>query len=245
MPAAAISTAGSVGSALIGSSAASKAAKNASAAGQQANNVATNVYNTNQENLNPYIQTGTNAQNALAGLLGIGGNAAGAQDAFNNYLNSTNYNFQLNQGLKGVSYQNAAQYGSGATAKALNNYAQGQAGNSLAGYESMLSGLGNTGLSAAGTLGGLGSQYASQYSGNLFGATGSQNQANLLAAQQQIGGFNGLTQGLAGLSTPQGQSGLSGLTQGISNAFQGLSSYGQNPTASSYASMAPSATAFV
>lgn len=221
MPASAVAAAGSIGAGIIGSNAATKAGKNAMNAANQANQNATNVYNTNQANLNPYISTGTNATNNLAGLLGIGGNAAGSQDAFNNYLNSSNYNFTKDQGQKSVASQNAATYGSGATGKALVGYGQNLAQNTLGGYESMLSGLGNQGASAASNLGSLGNQYAGQYSTNLTQGASQQNQANLIAAQQQQGILGGLTQyaGSAG-----GQKTLNGLGQGIQDTFDSAAS---------------------
>jgi hypothetical protein len=228
MPVSAITAAGSIGSAVIGSNAAKKAAKGSQQAATQANQTATDVYNTNQSNLNPYIQTGTAATNQLAGLLNIGGDQAASQDAFNNYRNSTNYNFVLDQGLKGVATQNAAQYGSGATAKALNNYAQGQAGNSLSGYESMLSGLSSQGLQGASTLGSLGNQYSSQYSSNLIGGQNSANQNNLTAAGQIQGGIGGLSQAYGAYSSQKDSP----------SATQSQSSY-SNPNASSYSSIFP------
>lgn len=226
MPSAALSTAVSVGSGLIGSNAAKSAAKNSTNAANQANQNATNVYNTNQANLNPYISTGTNATNNLAGLLGIGGNAAGSQDAFNNYLNSSNYNFTKDQGQKSLASQNAATYGSGATGKALIGYGQNLAQNTLGGYESMLQGLGNQGMGAASSLGGLGNQYAGQYANTLTNGADQANQANLVAAKQQQGMLQGLGTGAA---TSGGQSALSGFGTGIQNAWTNLGgpSFGQ------------------
>ncbi len=234
MPASALVAAGSIGSAVIGSNAANKAAKNSKNAADQANQVATNVYNTNQANLNPYIQTGTAANNNLAGLLGVGGDKAASQDAFNNYLNSSNYNFVLDQGLKSVGTQNAASYGSGAFAKALNNYAQGQAGNTLQGYESMLAGLGNQGLQGASSLAGVGGQYANQYGSTLTNGAAQQNAYKQDSAGQWQSGIQGALYGAGGASTPYGQQNLSALSSGIQNLFSGTSSYGQQPSASSY-----------
>lgn len=208
---------GSVGTAIgIGSSVvngitgmnnASNNAQLAQQAGQQSNQVATNTYNTNSQNFNPYIQTGSSATNALGGLLGLNGNTA-AQGQFQNYLNSTNYQFQLGQGEDAVKYLNAPALNSGGTAKALNNYAQGMAGNALQGYESLLGGLGGQGLTAATNQGSLGSQYASQYANNTFGSIGGQIAAN-----------------------NQGQGALQGMTNGIA---QGLSSFTGSPSASSF-----------
>lgn len=101
------------------------------------------------------------ATNALSGLLGLNGDVAGRQ-AFDRFRKSSNYDFVLDQGLKGVSYANAPSYGSGGAAKALNNYAQGQAGNALAGYEAMLAGQSGLGAQSALGLGQIGSGIAGQ-----------------------------------------------------------------------------------
>lgn len=201
MPVTAATTALSVGSSLIGGNSAKQAAKGAQALAHQgavdSNKVATDNYAQAGTNLNPYITQGGNAQNALAGLLGTGGDSAASNAAFNNYLNSTNYQFQLNQGLNGVKTANAPAFQSGATAKALNDYAQGQAGSALSGYEGLLQGLGNTGAGAASNLGSLGSQEANQFSDNTFAGINGQvagMNKNANANNQEIGG---ITQGLS------------------------------------------------
>ena len=217
MPAAAVTAAITTGGGLIkgamGMSAANKAGKLAAAAGQQANQVATDVYNTSKENFNPYIQTGQNAQGALSAMLGIGGDQKAQQDAFNRYLGSTNYQFQLGQGINAVKNAGAASFNSGATAKALNNYAQGQAGTALGGYQSMLGGLAGQGLSAAGTLGGIGTNYSQQYAGNLFGATGARINALNEGTQAAQGMVGSVTSGLTGLTD------TGAFKQGISSFF--------------------------
>lgn len=220
MPSAVISSVGTVASGLIGAGADSKAAKNSINAANQSNQVATNVYDTNQSNLNPYINTGTSANNTLAGLLGTGGNTAASKDAFNQYLGSSNYNFTQQQGLKGVASQNAASYGSGGTAKALEGYASGLAGNTLNSYESMLSGLGGQGLNAASSLGSLGGQYAGQYSSNLMSGTAAQNAYNQAAAGQ----YQGIASGLTNAAGQASASGFGGLFGGSTSSYSTPSS---------------------
>jgi hypothetical protein len=206
-------------SSLVGASNSSSAASAATQAAQQAttanNQVATNVYNTNTSNLQPFVNTGQSANSALAGLLGIGGNSAQANSAFQNYLGSTNYQFQLNQGLQGTEYANATDFDSGATAKALNNYAQGQAASALSGYEGELSGLSGTGVSAASSLGSLGTQYASQTASNnnnLANVTGGSAIYNANAQNNALSGLSGaIGQGLGSSSFNNAGSGLSSL----------------------------------
>jgi len=218
MPAGIIGGVGSIASGVIGSDAASGAAQAAKNA-QQANNAAANsVYQTNTSNLQPYVNTGQSANGALAGLLGVGGNAAQSNADFQNYLNSTNYKFQLGQGEQAIDTANAPAFNSGATAKALNNYAQGQAGSALSAYEGQLSGLSNTGLQGASTLGSLGTQYASQIASNNNNAASIEGQAGLIGA-------NAITGALGGLTSAYGSSSF-----GSSNPFSSFGSGGVSGT---------------
>lgn len=112
-----------------------------------------------------YINNGAGANNALANLLGLNGAAGGAQSspAFQNYLNSTGYQFQLGEGSHAITGNNASKglLNSGATAKALTNYGQNLASTSFNNYLNQLGGVsaaGQTGLgqvSQAGTQGGV------------------------------------------------------------------------------------------
>lgn len=173
--AAGISGAASLGGAAIQSGAANDASKSAQNAANQQLDFQQNVYKQAQNNLNPYVTQGQTANTALSGLLGLNSNSAEADQAFKNYLGSTNYQFQLGQGLQGLEYANAPAFNSGATGKALNNYAQGQASSAINNYESMLGGQSGQGLQAAGALNGVGTQVgqlgnqASQYGANAQG----------------------------------------------------------------------------
>lgn len=91
-------------------------------------------------------QTGaTNTQNTEAALLGGGtpDQQAGAKTAFNNYLGSTGYNFNLDQGSKAITGSAAAKglLGSGATAKALTGYGQNLGSSYLNNYLGQLNTL--------------------------------------------------------------------------------------------------------
>lgn len=87
----------------------------------------------------------SNVSSDMAQLMGLAPMTAGATNGFNNYLNSTGYNFQMNQGQQAITGSAAARgiLNSGATAKALTNYGQGLAGNSFNNYLSQLGNLGN------------------------------------------------------------------------------------------------------
>src|ERR1700761_1711170 len=90
---------------------------------------------------------GTGASNALAALLGVGGNPAAQQQAFQNWQNSTGYNFGLNQGTQAIT-QNAAASGlldSGATGKALQTYGTNYANTQYQNYLNPLQSLVSSG----------------------------------------------------------------------------------------------------
>jgi hypothetical protein len=108
--------------------------------------------------------------------------------AFQNYLNSTGYNFQMDQGQRAITGSAAAKgiTNSGATAKALTQYGQNLASTTFNNYLGNLSNLNgqqqttaNAGVNAAtatgqaGTSGGAGASQATQAGGNAAGgATG-------------------------------------------------------------------------
>lgn len=198
MPAGAAAAA-TVGSAVVGGIAGMNAAGANSQLAQDTakknNAAAQDVYKTNTGNLQPFVDTGRTANSALEGLLGIGGDPTAAATAFANYKNSTNYNFVLDQGLNAVKTANAPSFNSSATAKALNNYAQGQAGSALAGYEGILGGLNTTGEGAAGTLGTLGTQYAGQIASNNNAAAGLEANSNIQGANALSGLASGVASG--------------------------------------------------
>jgi len=121
------------------------------------------------------VGTGNSAMSTLGALLGIGGDTNAANNAFNNYLDSTGYNFALNQGSKAIT-GNAAARGllqSGATGQALTKYGQNLGQNYFQNYLQNVSGLANQGLQAGNLIAGAGSQSQSKNrggSGGLLGA---------------------------------------------------------------------------
>ena len=194
----ALSLGSSIFGGVIGSNAAGNASAAASAAAKQANSILSGAQQQTSGNLQPFVNTGQTYNTALEGLLGVGGDPNASRNAFDNYLNSTNYNFQLGQGLNAIETANAPAYGSGATAKALNNYAQGQAGSALQGYEGLLSNGVGQGIGAAGTLGGLSNQNAEAQGSNLLGAAGVQGSADIYGANALT---NALKGGVSALSS--------------------------------------------
>ncbi|AYA04628.1 DNA transfer protein p32 [Acinetobacter sp. WCHAc010034] len=102
-----------------------KAAKAQANSADQASQVQWDMYNQTRQDLSPYSDAGKSALQQLMSKMGEGGyfnQTYTGQDVYND----PSYQFRLNQGLGGVQQGAAAQGGllSGATQKALNNYAQ-------------------------------------------------------------------------------------------------------------------------
>ena len=220
MPAAALIAAGSLGAAAIGANAASKAAKAQSSAEAQQLAFQKQVYTNAQGYLTPTINVGNNAGTALAGLLRTGGDPAAADAAFKNYLDSTNYKFLLDQGRQGIEYANAPAFSSGATAKALDEYSTGMAGNALSGYEALLAGQQGLGVQAGSALAGVGTNIAQQQAN-------STNAAAAATGASDIYGANGFISALRGLSN-QVSNNSSYINNTVKNAFGGLFGGGNN-----------------
>lgn len=135
-----------------------KAAQIAQQTADKNNAFAQGIYDSNKSLATPYINNGTNASSAQAALLGLGGDTAAQQQAFQNFTNSDGYQFGLQNGLNAVNASAFAKGGglSGATLKSLNNYAQNAAQTEFGNYYNDLGGLSGQGLSALSTLTGAG-----------------------------------------------------------------------------------------
>jgi len=136
------------GGAIIGSSIGANASQNAAQTQANSANAATaaetNMFNTNQQNVAPWLQSGQSALGSLNSFMGLSyngsaanPNAPGAQtnpystfQPFSyNPASDPAYQFNLNQGLGAITNQQSALGGvqGGNTMQALNNYAQGAA----------------------------------------------------------------------------------------------------------------------
>lgn len=103
-------------------------------------------------------QTGLNGTNALSALLGLSGDPSKYQDAFNNYKDSTGYDFMFDEGQRAIN-GNAAAKGSlqsGATLKALNQYGTNIASTYYNNYLDRLLGLSDSGYKAGSLISGAG-----------------------------------------------------------------------------------------
>lgn len=146
-----------------------------------------------------YINNGGAANSQIAALLGVGSPGAvnGAQNAFKNYLGSTGYNFNLQQGQNAINGNMAAKglLNSGATGKALTSYGQGLASNYFNNYIGQLSGLAGAGQTALGQVGAAGTQGG----GNAAGYTQGIGQAWSQGVNNALGGLGGDIFGLGGI----------------------------------------------
>lgn len=162
--------------------------------------------------------------------------AGNANNAFQNYLNSTAYQFQLGQG-SGAIMANAGSTGlldSGANAKALEQYGQNLAGTTFNNYLGQLGGLeaqqANTagaGQTALGTIGSTGTASGTAAAGSIM--TGAANQGNLMmqGANAQGNAIAGLGGSLGNMFSQFGGVGQNtSMFGGFGNIFGGGGSSG-------------------
>ncbi|NIJ86996.1 hypothetical protein FHY35_004046 [Xanthomonas arboricola] len=178
-----------------------KGAANATAAAQGEARYA------NQQNMQPYLNTGTNALNQLAQL--NSGNYSSFQEA-------PDYQFTLQQGVQSGDRSAAARgslYSGGHQAD-LMQYGQGLASQQYNNYYNKLAGLAGMGQSAAGALAGVNTGYANAVGG-----------ANAQAASSSANANAEMITGLAGL----GNNALQNYAAGGRT-----SSYGTQPATSAW-----------
>jgi len=155
---------GGVGSIIGGNQAASGAREGARQAVQQ---------------VQPFRDTGIQAQNALAGAFGLQGGDA-QQQAFQNFLDTTGFQNELQAGQQAITGSAAARglLNSGATARGLQEFGQNLAQRPLQNFLGGLQGIANQGLNAA--------TFAGQ----------SLNQGQIAAGQARAQGTQGLAEGI-------------------------------------------------
>ncbi len=149
--------------------------KSSSKSNQQSQNTSASynqAYPMLSESLGSTVGQAATGSNAIASLLGVGGaGAAGQTEAFNNFKNSSGYDFIRNEGVNGITSSNAAKglLGSGSTLKSIGKYSSNLAQNFLNSYLQNLSGLASTGIQAGQVIGSAGSTANSQ--GTSYGSS--------------------------------------------------------------------------
>lgn len=184
----------------------------------------------------PFRQAGVGAIGAQSGLLGIGGDPAAQQAAFQRWRDSTGYQFGLSESLRGIE-QSAAQRGglySGAAMKALQDRASQVANQGFGTYFNQLGALAGQGQNA--------NDNNQTASGNFMNAYGSasQNAANARSSayQQQGQAWGNTLNQLGGIYNYQRNGGFNtgggGGNTGVPAQGSGtMSSFGGSPSYSS------------
>jgi hypothetical protein len=146
-----------------------------------------------------YGQTGATAPPVTSGGT-TGVTPASALSAFDQFRNSTNYQFRLNQGLDATASKYAAggAFESGAEKQAINDYAQNFASNELANYMDRLSQQEGYGLTAASSLAGVGTNLVSQVSANNRAAGDAAANAALSSGQATANMYGGIGSAISG-----------------------------------------------
>ncbi len=192
----ALGAAGSVGSALIGSKAASKASDQQAAAAQNALNLQSSMFDKAQGALSPYYTAGTSAIPGLQALLNPGTSA-------NALAQMPGFKFQSDWGTRTAQNALAAQGlggSAGPVGKAISDYNNGLAGTTWQNTVGALQAFMNSGVGAASSLAGNATQ---------AGANMGQSAQNL--GNAQASGTLGSANALSG--------GIQGATGSISNAL--------------------------
>lgn len=176
-----------------------QAASTQAAATDRATQLQQEMYEKTRKDLQPYTQAGVSGVNSLSGLLGLNGQAS--QQALQQ---DPSYQFRLQTGLDGVQSGAAAQGNllSGATQKALNNYAQSTASQEYGNTFNRLLGISQLGENAAAQTGNSGNSVAQSVANNTMqganaiaagqiaqGNTHANNMQNLLGLGTSIAGL--------------------------------------------------------
>ncbi|HCQ9935463.1 TPA: DNA transfer protein p32 [Acinetobacter baumannii] len=194
--------------AITGSNKQAKAAQEASNQQYEATKYATDqqkqMFDEVRKDQQPYMQAGYDALKQLMGGMGQNGQFMQAYNGQDIY-NDPSYKFRLNQGLDAVQGGAAAQGGllSGATQKALNDYAQNFASqeyqNAYNRYNAdqtnqynRLSNLVGLGQSAAAGVGNAGMQTGQAISNNTMAGANAQAAGTIAAGNKTANNFNNL-----------------------------------------------------
>lgn len=124
------------------------------------------------------------------------------------FRNSTNYQFRLNEGMKGLNQGYAARgmLESGAAMRGITRYGQEFASNELGNYMNMLAGQQGVGLSGANALAGVGTNMVGAITANNNALTGTQANAALVSGAAQGQMYGGIANALGNFAGSFGSS---------------------------------------
>jgi hypothetical protein len=176
---------GSLASGALGFFGAQSAADKQAQATAQALAFQKQVYADNVARLNPWIQTGTQADASLAALYGAGGGTPN----YSAFYNSPDYQFAFQQGQNAVQnlLSSKGNLLSGGGLTALTNFGQGLASQQFGNYFNRLLSLSQVGQNAASSL-----------AGNATSSAGQIGNTQMALGQAQAGGIVGGVNALSG-----------------------------------------------
>lgn len=171
------------GSAIQGN-AAKKASNTAAQTAKDNNALQKSIYDKNVTEIQPYADRGNAAGDLLNNFLGVSGDPAKSAAALDTYLNSTGYQFTVDQGVKAITSNKAASgaLDSGATLKDVSDYGQNTARAGALDWVKLLQGQQGTGVSAVNALTGTGQGYANAVTQNNNTAADASENATLASA---------------------------------------------------------------
>lgn len=147
------------------------------------------------------------APTAPQGATNSAGKPISAASAWDQFRNSTNYKWQLQQGLDAVSQGFAGSaLDSGAARLAMNDYAQNQAMGALGNWMNMLAGQQGIGLQAGSALAGVGTAGMNAQMANNWQAGNAQSNAALIAGQANQNMWGTIGQGIGQVAGAWGSS---------------------------------------
>jgi hypothetical protein len=116
---------------------------------QQTSESKNQAYPLIKEQLGGQIGNVDRSNNVISSLLGLGGD--GGRAGLDTFLNSSNYNFVRDEGIRGIDASNASRglSQSGSALRGLSKYSSNLAQSFLDKYLGQLSGLSNSGLQSA------------------------------------------------------------------------------------------------
>lgn len=233
--AAVVGTVASIGSGIVQSSAASKAAKAQTNAANQANATEREFFGESQKALQPFIDTGQAANKKIEGLEGIGEEGSGS--IMSTLQGLPGYQFSLQQGLKSVQNSNAARGlgTSGAAQKGAANYATGLANQYYNNYLTGIQNTANTGAGSAASLSGAATSTGNQMGQNTIGAGNAQAAGAVGQGNAVSGAIGGTANALIASSLLQNSQNQGGIYRSAdSNAFQNPNANSSLPWSSYY-----------
>lgn len=220
--AAGIGAVGSIASGVLGSSAAQSASAQQAAAAEKSLAVQQHQFDIAQNDLQPFMQGGTNSLSSLQKLLGIGPGGQGPTNPMlqmlgigpngqptgggidpSTFQSSPGYQFQMQQGTDAITNSNAARGIGGNALKALQSYGQGTANQ---GWQQYLTNVGGAYGDLTGNLTNLtnvGAHAGQAMAGNAMTSGQLQGQAlddiGNANASGIMGGANAITGGIKGV----------------------------------------------